>query len=222
MPTYEGVRLKILKYWRVGLANQRKKQLKSTDFTIISNNCWGGMIYESYNLPKESPTVGMFFMAKDYIDFLSDLKGYINGTLTFIKPEESRWKKMPQVSGDKRFGHYPVGVLSNGKNTIEIFFLHYHSEQEAREKWERRIQRINWDKLLVKFNDQNGCTEKEVDGFMKLPFKNKLFFTCKHWQMKMGGYTVIRQFPKHDFIMASYEPFGKNKYINITSVINQL
>lgn len=79
------------------------------------------MIYESYNLPKESPTVGMFFMAKDYIEFLSDLKGYINGTLTFIKPEESRWKAMPQVAGDKRFGHYPVGVLPNGKNTIEIF-----------------------------------------------------------------------------------------------------
>ena len=77
MPTYEGLRLKVLKHWRLGLANYRKRQLKSTDFTIISNNCWGGMIYESYNLPKESPTVGMFFMAKDYIEFLSDLRGYV-------------------------------------------------------------------------------------------------------------------------------------------------
>lgn len=85
MPTYEGLRLKILKYWRIGFADYRKKKLKSTDFTIISNNCWGGMIYESYNLPKESPTVGMFFIAKDYIEFLSDIKGYVNGKLTFIK-----------------------------------------------------------------------------------------------------------------------------------------
>lgn len=37
-----------------------------------------------------------------------------------------------------------------------------------------------------------------------------------------GGYTFIRQFPKHEFITASYEPFGKSKYIDITSVINQL
>ena len=223
MPTYEGLRLKVLKYWRVGLANWRKKQLKSTDFTIISNNCWGGMIYESYNLKKKSPTVGMFFMAKDYVEFLSDLKGYISSELIFIKPEESRWKDMPQLAEDERFGHYPVGVLSNGKNTIELFFLHYHSEQEAREKWQRRIKRINWDRMLVKFNDQNGCTEKEVDDFMKLSFKNKLFFTCKHWpNEKEGWYTGIHQFPKHDFIMASYEPFGKNKYIDITSVINKL
>lgn len=39
--TYEGLRLKVLKFWRIGLANHRKKHLKSTDFTIISNNCWG-------------------------------------------------------------------------------------------------------------------------------------------------------------------------------------
>ena len=92
------------------------------------------MIYESYNLPKESPTVGMFFMAKDYIEFFSDLKVYIDGKLVFINPEESWWKDAPQVSGDKRFGTYPDGVLSNGKNFIEIYFLHYHSEKEAREK----------------------------------------------------------------------------------------
>lgn len=103
MPIYEGLRLKLLKYRRIGLADWRRKQLESTDFTIISNNCWGGMIYESYNLPKKSPTIGMFFIAKDYIEFLSDLKGYISGKLTFIKSEESRWKDMPQVAGDKRF-----------------------------------------------------------------------------------------------------------------------
>lgn len=221
--TYEGLRLKVLKYRRVGLANFRRRQLTSTDFTIISNNCWGGMIYESYNLPKESPTIGMFFTAKDYIEFLSDLKGYIGGKLIFIKPEDSRWRDMPQISEDKRFNSYPVGVLSNGKNTIEIFFLHYHSEQEAREKWERRIERINWNKLLIKFNDQNGCTEAEVDEFMKLPYKNKLFFTCKHWiNEKEESCIVINQFPRFDYIMSSYEPFGKNRYVDINSIINQL
>lgn len=223
MPSIEGLRLKFRNdIYIPATCKRRKNKLKSIDFTIISNNCWGGTVYEAYDLPKGSPTVGMFFIAKDYIEFLSDLKGYISGKLTFIKPEESRWKDMPQVFTDKRFGKYPVGVLSNGENTIEIFFLHYHSEQEAREKWERRIQRINWDKLLVKFNDQNGCTENEVEKFMSLSFKNKLFFTCKHWPNKNGKYTVIHQFPQHDFIMASYEPFGKSKYIDITEILNTL
>lgn len=220
--TYEGLRLIILKYWRLGLANTRKKCLNSTDFTIISNNCWGGMIYESYNLPKKTPTVGMFFMAKDYIEFLSDLEGYISGDLTFINPSDSRWKNMPELASDNRFGHYPIGVLSNGINSVEIFFLHYHSEQEALDKWKRRIKRINWNKLLIKFNDQNGCTETEVKRFMALPFKNKLFFTCKHWPNENNQYIVIKQFFNHDHIMASYEPFGKSKYINVSDVINEL
>lgn len=188
MPSIESIRLKFRNEIYIPLTcKHRGRKLKNTNFTIISNNCWGGTVYESYNLPKESPTVGMFFMAKDYIEFLSDLKGYIFGKLIFINPEESRWKDAPQVSGNKRFGTYPIGVLSNGKNTIEIFFLHYHSEQEASEKWERRIKRINWDKLLVKFNDQNGCTAEEVEAFMGLHYKNKLFFTCKEWSNSMGG-----------------------------------
>ena len=224
MLSIEGIRLKFRNKVYIPLTcRARGKKLNNTDFTIISNNCWGGTVYEAYNLPKESPTVGMFFMAEDYITFLSDLKGYINGTLEFIKPEESRWKDAPQVSGDKRFGSYPVGLLSNGKGYIEIFFLHYHSKKEAKDKWERRCKRINWDRLLVKFNDQNGCTIKNVHDFMDLPFKHKLFFTCKEWPGISGeGYTIIRQFPKHDSVMASYEPFGKNRYIDITKVLNSL
>lgn len=98
MPSIEAIRLKFRNDIYIPLTcKHRGRKLKNTNFTIISNNCWGGMIYESYNLPKESPTVGLFFMAKDYIEFLSDLKGYINGKLTFINPEESRWKDAPQV-----------------------------------------------------------------------------------------------------------------------------
>lgn len=39
---------------------------------------------------------------------------------------------MPQVSRDKRFGSYPVGVLANEKNTIEIFFLHYVNRKQEK------------------------------------------------------------------------------------------
>ncbi|MGM9904988.1 DUF1919 domain-containing protein [Lactobacillus sp.] len=156
MPTYEGLRLKVLKFRREKFAAKRKQNLIDTKFTIISNNCWGGMLYESYDLPKESPTVGLFIMADDYIKFLKDLKEYLDSELTFIDPKASKWYS--QVSVDKRYGNYPVGKLKD----VEIFFLHYHSEEEVMAKWHRRIKRINWDRLLVKFNDLNGCTRKDV------------------------------------------------------------
>ena len=220
MPTYEGLRLKVRNKLYIPLTRRwREKTLRVKEFTIISNNCWGGTVYESYNLSKQSPTVGLFFMAEDYIRFLSDLRGYLESELEFIQPEESKWRDAPQVSGDKRFGIYPVGRLKD----IELFFLHYHSQQEAKDKWERRIKRIHWDRLLVKFNDQNGCTEKHVEAFTQLPFKNKVFFTCKEWNcVPKEAYTMIRQLPRHDFIMASYEPFGKSRYLDLTAVINGL
>lgn len=221
--TYEGLRLRILKIRRLLFNKYRKKKLIDSNFTIISNNYWGGMIYESYDLPKQSPTVGIFFMASDYIKFLSRLKEYLAAEIKFIDPNNSRWKGIEQISADKRFGKYPIGVLELEDESIEIFFLHYHNEKEAKEKWERRCQRINWKRMLVKFNDQNGCTEEDVKTFMNLPFKNKLFFTCKSWNEVNKNQTfVINQLFKNDFILTSYEPFGLNKYINITNIINKL
>lgn len=224
MPTLEGLRLKLLKYPRTGkqFTSRRIKQLKQTDFTIISNNCWGGMIYESYELSKMSPTVGMFFMASDYIKFISDLKGYTTGEISFIDPQKSRWKEAPQVSNDSRFGAYPVGIVSNGKDDVEIFFLHAHSEEETLGKWKRRCKRINYEKLLIKFNDQNGCSEADLSAFLDLPYENKVFFTCKDWNIKSDVIVKIRQPFNKENIQASYEPFGRNKKFDVTACLNNL
>lgn len=215
--TLEGLRLKILKIKRKLLANYRKKYLKNYDFTIISNNCWGGMIYESYNIQKKTPTVGLFFMPSDYIKFLENLKENTQCELKFINPNESKWKNY--VKDDKRFGNYPIGKI----NDIEIFFLHYKSKEEAKEKWERRCKRINWENLIIKFNDQNNCSEEELQQFINLPYKNKIFFTCKEWKnIEDKSIIKINQFSKKNFILASYEPFGKNRYLNLTKIINGL
>lgn len=47
MPSFEGIRLKLKKLYFDSTAKLRRKLLKHTDFTIISNNCWGGFVYQS-------------------------------------------------------------------------------------------------------------------------------------------------------------------------------
>ena len=69
------------------------------------------MVYEAHNLSKKSPTVGMFFMADDYIKLLTHLKEYFVADLTFIKSEESKWKNEEATSGDTCWGTYPIGRL---------------------------------------------------------------------------------------------------------------
>lgn len=215
--SWEGVRLRYNKYKRQLLTKYNGKKIKNREFTIISNNCWGGMIYESYGLQKQTPTVGLYFMPDDYIKFLRNLKEYVMLEIEFLNPNESKYRDV--LNSDPRFGQYPIGQIKD----IEIMFLHYKDENEARDKWNRRCKRIKWDKLLIKFNDQNGCTENHITAYRELPFKNKLFFTVKDWPVeKWNGYYKVRQHINHDCVTASHEPWGKNSYINLETIINDL
>lgn len=214
----EDVRRRTQNRIRRLLRRYHRKQLINTSFTIISNNCWGGIVYEYYDVIKQSPTVGLFFMAEDYIKFCANLKYYINKKLTFIDPYQSKYYE--HLKDLNAFGNYPIGVLDD----IEIMFLHYHTQEEAMEKWERRCKRIKWNKLIFKFNDQNGCTETDARAFLDLPIENKLYFTI-HEDWQLGNYSncyIIKQHTKDRSITASHEPYGKNRYFNLTNIINNL
>ena len=71
---------------------------------------------------------------------------------------------------------YPIGLINN---KIEIHFLHYKTEKEAKSKWNRRVKRINWNNLYIKMDDRDGCTLDIIKRFDQLPFKNKIFFQPK-------------------------------------------
>lgn len=214
MVTYEGIRLKIRKSYINLTAKYRRKKIIHDDFTIISNNCWGGMIYQSYGIENKTPTIGLFFMAEDYIKFVYDIKKYISLTLKFIEPEETKY--IEYFKKHDKFGKYPIGRLGD----IEIHFLHYNSNEEALTKWNRRVKRINWDKIIFKFNDQNLCTPELIKKFCELEVKNKICFTTKQYNYK--NLYHIKSLFKYPHIKASYEPFGKSFYVNINNLINKL
>lgn len=149
-----------------------KHSIKSKDFTVISNNCWAGRVYQYLDMPYLSPTAGLYFFAPDYIKFVSDLHKYFDIPLRFIKPEESKYyeeiKKRNQT--DK-----PIGILDD----VEIVFLHYKTKEEAEEKWNRRKERVNYDNVFLKFSRMNLCSEKEIRDFCNLPFENKFVFNTR-------------------------------------------
>ncbi len=145
---------------------------KST--SIISSNCFAGRIMQDLRMQYNSPTLGLYIWAPDYIEFLSNLRYY----LTEAKIQFVKHSKYPL--GDKRrkkWRHwYPIGWL-DGK--VEIHFLHYYTEEEAAEKWYRRASRVNWDNMLIVGMEQNLCTIDEIKAFDNLPFINKIFFSSK-------------------------------------------
>ena len=140
--------------------------------SIISSNCFAGRIMQDLNMEYNSPTLGLYFMYPDYIEFLNNLRYYLSDA----KIEFVKHSKYP--IGDERraaWSHwYPIGLLG-GK--VEIHFLHYHTEKEAAEKWYRRAKRVNFNNLLIIGMQQNLCKKKDIIYFDTLPYKNKIMFS---------------------------------------------
>lgn len=170
-----------------------KKRIKSRDFTVISNNCWAGKLYQYMDMPYLSPTVGLYFFADDYIRFVQNFEHYISMDLKFISYKDSRYKNilLKKNETDK-----PIGILDD----VEIVFLHYKTQEEAYEKWNRRKNRINWDNIIFKFSKMNKCKEYHLAAFDALPYNRKFMLTpnkeqkynCEiYWNGKTDEYGQI-------------------------------
>ena len=159
----------------IGQWNKRRK-LKYTDFSIISNNCWAGTaVYQPFGLIYNTPTVGLFIMDEDYIRFLERLEWYLKQELQFISPQKSRYYDKISNNGTKSVS-YPIALLGDD---VELHFLHYFNKSEALEKWTRRVKRINFERLIIKMSirDIDLDVDNIVNRFKSLPFKNKICFS---------------------------------------------
>jgi uncharacterized protein (DUF1919 family) len=142
----------------------QQRQLTNRDFTLVSNDCWGAEVYKYFNLPWNTPFIGLFLTADDYLRLVTNLRHYMKSELTFIS--ESRHEAVRELRQRKP---YPVGLLGG---EVEVQFLHYHSQEEAAEKWARRTARMNWDNLVVKFDaSKDGATTAHAQQFDKLPYR---------------------------------------------------
>ncbi len=173
---YKGKYLKLLRSkYRSDLT-----EYFSDNPTIISNNCLAGFVYQDTQTPYTSPTIGMYFFFPDYIEFLSDIENNLHAELTFTNV--SKYKLGNERIKKAKF-KYPIGLLNN---TMEIHFLHYSSEQEALDKWKRRLERVNMNNLVVLGTQLDLCSEDDVKAFDKLNFHKKIFFTREDYGTKSG------------------------------------
>lgn len=174
------------------------RKMITPDTSIISSNCFAGRIMQDLGMQYNTPTLGLYFFADDYIEFLSHLKYYLTeAKLEFL--DQSRYP----LGNERRakWTHwYPIGLLG-GK--VEVQFLHYHTEKEAAEKWYRRARRVNFDKLFVIGMEQNLCTIHNIKAFDSLPFENKIFFSSKQIEnCKSNCY--LEKFAEHGEVGDAY------------------
>ena len=157
-----------------------------------------------------SPFVGLFFYADDYIRLLTDLD-VIYKPFVFIQRDESRYK---DILSKKM---YPIGLWPD--ENIEIHFLHYKSEQECVEKWTRRLSRFDKNNLVVKFCDKDQCCKEHIEKFDSLSFDHKVCFTTKPYP-KLKSVVWLKEQKKYNEVDFCWQI--SDKYWNFVVKANAL
>lgn len=102
-----------------------------------------------------SPFINLTILPNDYIRLLSNIRGYLKEELVMVK--------------DRNMQGNPIGRLAD----IEINFVHYKNFVEAKECWEKRVKRVNYDNLFVYM----WITDKYIaNEFQKLTIEKKYGF----------------------------------------------
>jgi uncharacterized protein (DUF1919 family) len=148
-----------------------RRSVRTRNFSVISCNCWGAEIYRDLKIPYQTPFVGLYLRSACFVGFLENFEAAIRAPLEFVP--ESRY--LGKVS-------YPVGLVLGA---YEIQFVHYASPEEAREKWNRRRDRLVRERddcffMFYEMFDETGRSSPgDMQRFQRLPFRNKVLFAAR-------------------------------------------
>lgn len=149
---------------RTAYLKKKRRKLHNTTPTIIANNCVAGIVYHDLELPFNSPTINLQLFPKDFLRFVVRLEEYLQCELEEVF--------------DERF-HYPIGELRLDQESIRLYFVHYETFEEAKEKWIERCRRVDMNNLFIVFLHR-GRVYPSTDiyqMFRQLPYKNKVMLT---------------------------------------------
>lgn len=171
--------------------------LKASRISIISNNCWGGILCNTLGIECCSPFKNVSFNDEDYLKLLENLKYYME-----LKPEF-----LGEYQKDTNSG-LNVPMLKLGD--IKIKCNHYPVAQDAIAKWEERKRKINWDNLFIEMYTE----AKDVAyRFVNNEYENKICFVpfesdgLNIYQLKM-----VRGMKNFYEIVNASAALGKNSY----------
>lgn len=141
-----------------------RKRLKNKNFTILAPTCIAGVMYHELGQKFLSPTINLWMYDKDFLKFIHNLKDYLSYDLRFADGIDDT----------------PTAYL----NDILIHFNHYHSNEEAKQKWDERKNRINYDNLFIIMADQPDggvITHEDMLSLKDIPCKGKVVLSVKDY-----------------------------------------
>lgn len=187
-----------------------KKKLINKQLFIVSNNCWGGIVYQDMGLPYLSPFVNMYMFIPCYLKLIKNILWYLDQELKFSEIS------IYASANEKRKNHqYPIGILGD----VEIHFIHYTDKEYTLKKWIERVQRLDTSNLLFVMSERDGCTPELVKEFDHIDHQNKVCFANKQYGLKstiyLKSFSDLPEVPGADEIMGhTYWKLPLVKFLN--------
>lgn len=178
-----------------------RKKLENKNFTIISQNCIGSIMYHDLGLKFLSPTINMLFSPTDFIKFLEHINEYLSENVEFLDTDNE----------------YPVGRIKD----ITINFVHYKNNEEATKKWNERKKRINWNNIYIIACDDN-MSDEDVKKFSNMSqYRNKILFTNNKEHLIKDSIYINNIFEKADARLLNFcDITGKRYYQKVFNYVD--
>lgn len=170
---------------------KRYWELLESRVSIISNNCWGGLTYNSIYMEFLSPFINLTISPLNYIKLLGNFQQYMSRPLEMIKDRDAEGN--------------PLGRLGD----IEINFVHYRNFAEAKACWEKRKKRINYDNLFIYMPIED---EEISERFSELTIEKRYGF-CSFKNDKNSLY-FVKNFENSKEAQSNFKGRGFASYMN--------
>lgn len=129
------------------------------DASIIATNCIGGEISNALNLRFNSPFINITMARKAFVEMCSQLETYMKSEL------QLSYAKDGSVLGTIS----PSGTC----NPVTIRFIHDNDIKKVDSDFQRRKERINYDKLVL-ITDDKGLDDEHYQMFEEIPSFRKI------------------------------------------------
>ena len=136
-----------------------REALTNTTPTFLCPNCIGGILFHDLGIQFRSPTVNLMILQTDFVKFVLDMDDYLAQKLSFFKHPEY---------------DFPCAQLRD----ITLHFTHYHTEEEAAQKWAERSARIDRDNLFVFLEERDGLTREDILRLGSIHARGLVVFTA--------------------------------------------
>lgn len=163
---------KIMNILRDNAKKYRVSKLENKDFSIISNNCCGSLIYKLLGMRFTSPTIGIIIDKKEFFEFCYHLCEYCAIDMEDLNDDENDNKKYDSIAGILRG--------KNGLRDIIAYFPHETDSKQAINNWNKRRLRINYENIFIIYDTHMYITNDDFGNFDRIPYKNKVIFVEKN------------------------------------------